>query len=168
MDATTAITMAFIGMGGVFVGALVTAGANWLFAIRREKVDAEKGRRMHAIEVKKASRLIADELSIAQAAAQKCVEQKHWWGADVQLTTEAWQKYRSVITPELSDTDWNTLVAAFQAVDDLRIIGSFRTDTELIPHTTADQISPILRDIRKGLDAVVALLDQNSPWRADA
>jgi hypothetical protein len=167
MDATTAITMALIGMGGVFVGALITVGANWVFAIRREKVDAEKDRRMHAIEVKKASRLIADELSIAHAAADKCVEQKLWWGADVQLTTEAWRKYRSVITPELSDTDSKTLVVAFQAVDDLRLIGSIRTGTGPIPHTTAEQIGPILRDISKGLEALVALFDQNSPWRTD-
>lgn len=97
--------------------------------------------------------MIGIELFTAGAAARICVEKRYWWSADVSLKTEEWQKYASVIAPYLSDTDWNALVIAFMAVDNLRTIGDPRS-TDAITDAIADKIAPILRDIEKGKDAI--------------
>jgi hypothetical protein len=62
MDATTAITVACIGLFGVLIGGVITAGANFVLAIRREHVEAKRESHSHAIEVRRASRLIMIEL----------------------------------------------------------------------------------------------------------
>jgi len=46
------ITTAVIGLCGVFVGGLITAGANWILAVRKERADAQKEQRTKAIELR--------------------------------------------------------------------------------------------------------------------
>ena len=153
MDATTAITVALIGLVGVLVGGIITTGADWILAVRREKAGADRDRRNRAIEVKRAARMIGTELFVAMAAAQICVKKKYWWSADVPLKTEEWQRYSKVVAPDLSDTEWNAVVAAFMAVETLRTVGDPRP-TGAITEALADKIVPILRDIEKGINAL--------------
>jgi hypothetical protein len=67
MNATNAITVACIGLFGVLIGGAITAGANFVLAVRRERVEAKKDRLSRAIEVRRASRLIIMELRAAEA-----------------------------------------------------------------------------------------------------
>jgi hypothetical protein len=141
-----AIIVALIGL----VGVLLTIIADGVLSTRREK-------RHHDSEVKSASRLVCFELRRALAAAHICVEKKHWWSADVQLTTEAWQKYQSLLALELSDNNWRAVAIAFEAVDNLRTIGAYRLvlgANQQITDSTAEQIAPVRRDIMRGMEAL--------------
>lgn len=146
-----AIIVALIGL----VGVLLTIIANGVLAgVARSAVTTAKLR----------ARRDWSALNYrALAAAHICVEKKHWWSADVQLTTEAWQKYQSVLALELSDSDWNAVAIAFEAVDNLRTIGASRLvpgANQQITETTADQIAPVHRDIMRGIEAL-ALKDDS-------
>jgi hypothetical protein len=149
MDAATAIIVAGIGLFGVLVGGMITAGANFVLAVRRERVEAQRDRRSNAIEVKRASRLIVLELSGAEVSAKICVEKRRWWvDPNIQLKTEAWRKYGDVLAPALSDAEWRAVSIAFVAVQQLL------SNTEItvleITDTLAAGISIMLRDIQNG------------------
>ena len=81
---------AIFGLLGVLVGGIITAGSSYLLDRRRERVERQRDRRNRAIELKRASRLIDAELSRAEAAARICVEKRHWWTPDVQLSRRPW------------------------------------------------------------------------------
>ena len=120
MDAATAITVAGIGLLGVLIGGIITAGANFVLAVRRERVDARRDALSHAIEVKRASRLIIFELLGAEATVKICVEKRHRWvNPHIQLKTEAWQKYSDVIAPALSEIEWLAVSKAFAMIQQL-------------------------------------------------
>ena len=126
--------------------------------MRRERTDRQRDNRNHAIEVKRAARLIDAELLRAQAAAHICIEKKHWWSADVELSTEAWQKHSGTIAPDLSDRAWADVTMALEAVDHVRgarnaAVGA-GLGTSAIPEATADQLAPMLRDIKLGRGAL--------------
>jgi hypothetical protein len=158
MDRTIAIIVAAISFLGVFVGSIITGGitayTSYIVAGRQEAAQAEKDSRARGNELTTAARLIGAELLLAETAAKICVEKKRWWSPDVKLTMEAWQKYRSVIAAELPYTDWNAVVIAFVAVDNLMaVVGDSRPTGELTD-TTTEKIAPILRDMDRGLLAL--------------
>ena len=79
---STAIVVAIVALMSTIVGATIGAATNYALAVRRERADRERDSRNHAIEVKRAARLIDAELVRGHAAAQICVEKRHWWPAD--------------------------------------------------------------------------------------
>lgn len=156
---STAIIVAIVALMATIVGATIGAATNYALAVRRDHADEERDRRNHAIEVKRAARLIDAELHRAQTAAEICVEKRHWWSADVpQLTTEAWQKYDAILAPDLSDQAWLDLRVALEAVDNIRRFREITVDTGLVANAisdaTAEQIVPVLRDIKSGRNAL--------------
>jgi len=170
---------AIFGLVGVIVGGIITAGSNYLLDRRRERAVSQRDSRNYAIELKRASRLIDAELLRARAAADICVKDRHWWSQDVELTTEAWQKYSGIIAPELSYTAWLAVMGAVLAVDDLmsgRGIAFEHRLTGDIADTTAEQIVPMLRHIEAGrralalfvLDALTAPGDVTNIDNADS
>jgi hypothetical protein len=157
------ITVAIFSLVGVIIGGLINTGTTILLDRTRERVNRQRESRKYAVELKRASRLIDAELSRAQAAAQICVEKKHWWSQDIQpLTTEAWQKFSGIVAPELSDTAWLAVRVAVEAVDNLRSARGIAVElgltTEAIPNTTAEKIVPMLRDIEAGRRALAPFM----------
>jgi hypothetical protein len=75
----TTLTPAIIGFVGVLVGSLISTGANYLLAVRKEKADATKDRLSRSNELRTAARLIAGELFNAQTAATILVEKNVGW-----------------------------------------------------------------------------------------
>jgi hypothetical protein len=147
MDAATAMIVAGIGLFGVLVGGMITAGANFVLAVRRERVEAQRDRRSNAIEVKRASRLIMLELSGAEVTAKICVEERRWWDdPNIDLKTEAWRKYGDLLAPALSDAEWIAVSIAFVNIQRL----SHAKITVEITDTLAAQISYHFREIQKG------------------
>ena len=65
---------AVIGLVGVLVGAVITTGANYLLAVRREKADAAKDKLFRANELRTAARLITLEFEYLQLNAKYIVE----------------------------------------------------------------------------------------------
>jgi hypothetical protein len=146
--------VAFLGLLGVIIGGLITAGATYFFERRRDQIAERKENRTYLIELKKASRLIDADLLQAQAAAALCIEKRNFWQEE-KLPNEAWPKYSSIIAPILSYADWVKLIQAVIAIDHLN--GSLSIKDNNISDTAAKGIEPMLRDIRAGRLAIAPL-----------
>jgi hypothetical protein len=148
-----------VGAIGTFIAGLFMQRERWC---REDEVSS----RTHAIEVKRAARLIELELAGAEAAATICVEQKIWWSSDMQLTTESWQSHRAIIAPELSFTNWHAVSRAFLSVEALgKIRGNQNGD---ISESTAEKIVPSLRSIEAGRQCLVPLTRDAPPTSGNA
>jgi hypothetical protein len=153
------MSTAIFGLVGAVVGAIIVGANNYCLAVRRERADRERDDRNRAIVIKTAARLIDADLSRAGAAAKICVEKRRWWPSDVrQLSDEAWEKYSPDIAPVLPNQAWADVLTAIEAVDDLKRFREIAVETELvansIPDTTAEQIVPVLTDIKNGRAAL--------------
>jgi hypothetical protein len=165
----TAIIVAIVALVSTIVGATIGAVTNYVLAVRRERADSDKDNRSHAIEVRRAARLIDTELLRAQAAAVICIEKRQWWSGDVQpLATEVWKKYSLIIAADLSDQAWHEVIIAVEAIDHIRDARDRRVEAGLpiddpISDRTAEQLAPMLRDIRAGRGALAPfMLDSHS------
>jgi hypothetical protein len=162
-------------IGGVFllvatlVGAFITTGFNYFLYRMRERAERERENRKRAIEIRRACRLIDAELLRADVAARICVEEKRWWNPTIQLTTEAWQNYSGIVSPESSYTDWVAVMVAVQAVDNLRSGRDIAFKDRLsddIADMTAEQIVPVLMDIERGRRALTQFTLDQPPQHA--
>lgn len=152
---------ALVGLLGVILGGIITLVSNYVLEARRERAINEKESCNKVLEVKRASRLIDEELSVGEAAARICIQQRHWWSQDVELTSSDWQKYRGIIAPELSDLDWGAVTNAVRAVDNLKVVrenAPGRPLTGPISDMTATLIEPVLQDIMAGRGALRTLV----------
>jgi hypothetical protein len=87
---------AMVGFVGVLVGAVITTGANYLLAVRKEKAEAARDKLFRANELKTAARLITDDFFTAQTAVTELVDNKRWAPAAARnFPLDAWQKDRA-------------------------------------------------------------------------
>ncbi len=159
----TATIVAIVALVSTFVGATIGAATNYLLAVKREKTGRRIEVRHHAIELKRAARLIDAELMRARSAARICIEERHWWSADVrELSTEAWQKYGDTVAPDLSDEAWFAILAAVEAVENIRSARGIFIDQRLGAHPISDAIAarlvPMLSDVELGRVALAPLV----------
>jgi hypothetical protein len=154
----TAIIVAIVALVSTVVGATIGAATNYVLAARLERVNRQAERRNHAVEVKRAARLLDLELNKAAALAELAIRKRYWAAGGV-LSTESWQKYGAVIAPELSDDAWNALTIAFVAVE--HIEGS-RAQYESSPlrdspisDIGAKGVTPMLTDVTLGREVLV-------------
>lgn len=165
---STAIIVAIVALVSTIVGAIIGAATNYALAVRRERADNERNSRNHAIEAKRAARLIDAELLRAQAATAICVEKRHWWSANApQLSTEVWQKYSGTIAPDLSDQAWADVTGALEAAENIRTARDLAVNAGLganaISDATAEQLAPMLRDIKLGRAALAPFVFDSLP-----
>jgi hypothetical protein len=143
---------AMIGFVGVLVGAVITTGANYLLAVRKEKAEATRDKLFHANELKTAARLIADEFFTAQRAVMEFVDNKRWApGASRNFPLDAWQKDREVLARELSLEDWNAVEIAVLAIERFRTVAPVPRSSDAM----AEIGRPLLNDIKAGLEALI-------------
>jgi hypothetical protein len=157
-----AIIVASVAFVSTILGATIGAVTNYVLAVRRERADKMRDARNHAIEVKRAARLIDVELSRAATAAQICLEKRHWWSRDVHpLTTEAWQTHNVTLASDLTDQAWLAIRIGIEAVDHIRLARDISIaaglEEKAISDTTADSLAPMLKDIELGRDALAPL-----------
>jgi hypothetical protein len=145
----TAIIVAIVALVATIIGATIGATTNYFLAARRERADRDRDRdsRNHAVEVKRAARLIDLELAKAQALADISIRKRYWVDGAV-LSTEAWQKYGGTIAPDLSNLAWHAVTVAFLAVEHIEgsrvlYVGGPLRDKP-ISDGNADRIAPIL------------------------
>jgi hypothetical protein len=118
---STAIIVAIVAFASTILGASVGAVTNYILAVRRERADTAKDNRAHAVEVKRAARLIDMELAKAQALAEISLTKRYWVPIpDAELSAEAWQKYGGNIAPDLSDQAWHAVTIAFIALEHVK------------------------------------------------
>lgn len=164
---------AIFGLLGVLLGGIITAGSAYLLDRRRERADREREIRNHAIELKRAARLIDFELLRAQSAASICVEKRRWWSGDVSpLSTEAWQKNSSIIAPHLSDQAWGGVTTAVEAVDHIAQARELAFElgqvAEAVSDGTSERIAPMLRDLKLGRGAIAPFVRDVQPASGQA
>jgi hypothetical protein len=164
----TAIIVAIVALVSTIVGATIGAATTYVLAARRERVDRQIERRNHAIEVKRAARLLDLELRKAQALADIAIN-KRSWVVDVGLSTEAWEKYAGVAAPDLSDAAWNAVTIAFLAIEHIEGARAFYQASVLndrpISDNTAGTIAPMLRDVTLGREALAPFARNDPPFR---
>lgn len=155
---------AIFGLIGVIVGGIITAGSNYFLENRREKAVINRESQNYAIELRRAARLIDDDLSRAGAAAQICINKRHWWSTDAQpLTLDGWKQNREIIAAELSDSDWLAVRIAIEAADNVRssqVIG-IESNISKISDEVAEKIVPMLKDIEAGRFALAPFTTYN-------
>jgi hypothetical protein len=184
---------ALLGLAGVLVGALITGGFNFWVAWRKERADAAAERKRHDVEVRRAARLIDEDLHAAAAAARWCVEHKIF---PVQrlttLGTPGWQQYRDVLASELSDIAWQSVNVAVEAITALQFLRgghakihraavepetaamvAIADDLNIfeptpVPDAAVDQIADLLWGIDNGRTALAPLMQDKPRDSTDA
>jgi hypothetical protein len=111
------IQTALFALVAVLLGALITGGFTYWVERYREHKAAEAEKVRHAIEVRRAARLIDDDLHTAVSLARWSIDHKEWWGSLERLTSTGWKEYRGVLAPNLLDNDWRSVSLAFRSID---------------------------------------------------
>jgi hypothetical protein len=143
---------AMIGFVGVLVGAVITTGANYLLAVRKEKAEAARDKLFRANELKTAARLIADDFFTAQTAVMEFVDNKRWAPAAARnFPLDAWQKDREVLARELTLEDWNAVEIAVWAVERFRTVAPVPRSSDAL----AEIGKPLLNDIKAGIEVLI-------------
>ncbi len=166
----TAIIVAIVALVSTIVGATIGAATTYVLAARREQADRERDSRNHAIEVRRAARLLDVELKKAGALAEISIRKRYWVVGAV-LSTEAWQKYGGVIAPDLSNDAWEALTIAFMAVEHIEGSRAQYESSPLRDRPISDEhaegVAPMLRDVTLGREALApfALDDRGASAR---
>ena len=146
------LTPAIIGLVGVLVGALISTGANYWLAVRKEATDAALEKAKRSIELKTAARLIANELLVGSAVVTMLVEKRKWVDDVTKLPLVAWERDKAIIARELSYADWHAVTTAALAVEQFR---DFAPVPQSEPTDRMKESGKVfLRDIRAGLEAL--------------
>ena len=108
------ITTAVIGLCGVFVGGLITAGANWLLAVRKEWADAREKRESEAKELQTVARLVKQDFEHLSSYLSACLKADEWLPITPRALS-AWDNERGVLARALPDDAWKALTRASAA-----------------------------------------------------
>jgi len=73
---SVAIIVAIVAFVSTIMGATIGAATTYVLAVRRERADRMTDERHHAVDVRRAGRLVDSELMWAAAAANHCIEEK--------------------------------------------------------------------------------------------
>ena len=112
--------IAWFGLAAVLLGGFLGGGSNLLVAWLNKRANAEAERQRHEVEVRRAARLIYDDIETATAAGRYAVDAKEWWSQGEELTSQGWQQYRDVLAPELSKIAWQSVRIAVMAIGHLQ------------------------------------------------
>jgi hypothetical protein len=107
---------ALIGLLGVFVGGLVTAGANFILTVRKERADEAREAANREREVKRAARLVGLELAQARDKWGLAIKLQAFLDADETIKTEAWDAHKTILADHLRIEDWNVLAEGFRTI----------------------------------------------------
>ena len=148
MDAK--LVTALIGLVGVLIGGVISAGANYILAVRKERADEEKDRRNHQIEIKRASRLVIKELTFACAQVEVVLNYKKWF--ERPLSRQAWDTYAPVLAPYLALERWDDIMRAYDHFDALNSL--IPTAATQISGDVADMLQNLLEHLKAGAGAL--------------
>lgn len=150
------IVVAIVALVSTIVGATIGAVTTYILAVRLEREDKARDDRNHAVEVRRAARLLGEELSWIRTELNDWAKNKRWSKATTlalrTLSTEARQKYIDIIAPDLSDAAWASVTFALRAAESMRVIrSSVPPDLSIaIPDDVAETFAPLIKDIEEG------------------
>src|SRR5437660_1510172 len=107
-DASTASLLpAVIGLTGVLIGGLITAGANYILAIRKERHDLARETESKLTAVLVARRLVATELVTIRITMESSIDGGVWYRGN-KLSSQAWEEHRRTLAAGLDWYRWAT------------------------------------------------------------
>jgi hypothetical protein len=160
------ILPAIFGLVGTLVGAGISGGITYVVAIRRERIETERERRIHAADVIRGARLIEGDLGHAAVRLALARDNNYWWDVELQpLSTESWDQYRGVIAAELSYEDWISVWVAVEAIRNLKMLDRLTREmpanrgirTPRITEGDREVITRALEEIKQGRLALHSL-----------
>jgi hypothetical protein len=102
---------ALIGLIGVGVGALVTAGIQTWADWRRRR-----------LESRTAARILFGELNEARMGLEQCLEEHGWWPDEFELAPRGlWRDYRDKLAAVMTNHDWHALAGALKYLERLQL-----------------------------------------------
>jgi hypothetical protein len=102
-----AIISVFGSLLGTIMGGVIVIFGNITLAKRKEK-----------LEFRSACRLIATELQIAELTIKLALKNHCWWRSDEKLATDAWERYKHILAPQLSYDAWSDVWLGVRGVND--------------------------------------------------
>src|ERR1019366_32748 len=156
------MTAAIFGLLGVLLGGLITAGSNYALAVRRERADRKRDDDAHAVDVKRAARLIELELAVAAAVVRAITETGIV--REQLVSAGAWQKWGRVVTPLLSTAEWQVVSTAIIAMEGIdwfisQTAGQVRTGDHVgeavVSSERAASLTPQLEAVRSAREVVL-------------
>jgi hypothetical protein len=159
------VTEAIIGLVGVIVGAVVTAGLDWLRQSRREAAEAIVARRLVGLELT----LALNMLRIAHADGR-------WWPDAIRLRTDAWEAHKSILAASMPEQEWSMLATAFVGIDYMSQVRVGTASRDLSDHATElgellPRLSAIAAELRLtpvARDPATVTDDAGEPRRGEA
>ncbi len=109
------VAVAVIGAGGALLGGGLTAGSNiWLESARAKRGLALDHRRAE-LELRRAARLVADELTHSVAVIAMAESDGHWDEANrKELKYNRWATHQQALADHLPDEDWLAVTGAYE------------------------------------------------------
>jgi hypothetical protein len=132
------------------LGAGVSFGTTLYFQRRRETLDRERAREADSRELRRALRLVRDELIDNEATISIAREAQTWWSfPPSDLSVELWEEWRSALADLLEEQRvWGDLSDAFAEIADLNLkLAMFRAGRKY-PNEMASHIqeSPVYNE----------------------
>lgn len=155
------MTQLLIGLIGVVVGGLLTALSSWLLDLSRDRRHGQHKVQREARELKRAARLIGEELSENLDLLCRAVESRRWWRHPAHsLRTTRWDEYEPVFAgAEVADQIWYSVAAAYQIAREL--LGAaeerMRGEQSLLTFEDDQYLRMCIRSIDGGRQALAEL-----------
>jgi hypothetical protein len=144
------------GLIGVLLGGAITAGANFILAVRRERVEEARARERINAERLLAARLIWTELQRARASLSHVARHKSWSDVHGHIRSESWEKYGPTLASELPLESWRHLVASYLLVFDMGAAESSNPVSE-VDDKTVDRLKRAIGAVQKAIDILEPL-----------
>ncbi|MGP0094701.1 MAG: hypothetical protein ACLPKB_32830 [Xanthobacteraceae bacterium] len=147
----TDLEPAFVGFLGVLVGAIITTGANYFLAVRKEKADETRAKLARTNQIRTAARLIRYNLMQLSASIDATINTKMMPLSGIGFPLTEWDNHKEVLAAELSDADWADVIVAVLAGSVVKI----HQPDDLARAAVLDH----LRRIQKLLDHAASVLE---------
>jgi hypothetical protein len=106
---------AVIGAGGALLGGVLAAGSNIWLESARAKRGLDLDNRRAEMELRRAARLVADELTHSVAVIAMAEGEGHWDEASrKELKYNRWVAHQQALADHLPDEDWLAVTGAYE------------------------------------------------------
>jgi hypothetical protein len=132
------------------LGAVVSFGTTFYFQHRRERLEQQKAAAAEKRELRRALRLVRDELLDNLATVALAREAENWWALPpTDLSIDQWQKWQSTLADLLDDNHtWSEISSTYSETIDLNLkLAMFRRG-QAFPNDMASYLAeePVLNE----------------------
>jgi hypothetical protein len=143
------VLAAAIGAGGAVIGGGMAAGSNiWLESARAKRA-AVIERHQHQRELRRAARLVVEELAHSAATILQAEEDRQWGEAErKELKYQRWKEHQQVLA-DLPDDAWSAVSGAYELL--YLLYRHTAGPNEDLPSGAFDETMPYLNRARDAL-----------------